>query len=292
MEVFLLKVSVIIPTRNRANLLKKNLLQLASLGEVNEIVVVDDASTDGTSKIVRSLSKVIHERFDIVLKLRRNRRRMLQQFCWNKAMKLAKGDIIIFLNDDTLLKDKYAVRAIRKRMERDPKIALIGAKINDVNPKTENIRFYLNLFGAPLSKVTSFPFIEKGNTPRYVEYVSSVMAVRKDLIKELAFNENYRGTGYREESDFQLVIRKKGWKILYEPTFEVFHIETYGGGYRGFTLSDRMYWKARNHTYFIRKHFNGMKSFWFLLCGLIMLLVFRPWNIARVLKGFQDGFQI
>lgn len=292
MEVFFLKVSVIIATRNRANMLKKNLLQLASFGEVDEIVIVDDASTDGTSKIVRSLSKVLHERFNIMLKLHKNRKRMLTQFCWNVGIRLAKGDVMIFLNDDTFVKNNDGISVVKKRMVRDPKVGVIGAKIVDVNSKLGDLPFYVNTFGSPLSNVTGFPFIERGNKSRYVEFVSGIMAVRKDLLKVVTFDENYRGTGYREESDFQLTIRKKSWKILYEPIFEISHIKTGRGGYRSFTLTDRMYWKARNHTYFIRKHFNGIKSFWFLLCGLIMLLIFRPWNIGRVLKGFQDGFQI
>jgi glycosyltransferase involved in cell wall biosynthesis len=89
------RVSVIVPTRNRAHTLKRMLDELLSdeYDEV-EIIVVDGASTDGTVDLLKSYGdriRWISEPDDG------------EYFAINKGLCLARGDIIKLMSDDDVL---------------------------------------------------------------------------------------------------------------------------------------------------------------------------------------------
>jgi glycosyltransferase involved in cell wall biosynthesis len=93
-------VSVIIPTKNRCDLLKKTLASVQVQTYQNwEAIVVDDASEDDTAKWVHSLS------------LEDNRIRLIEregekggaQVARNQGFRLSRGEFVIFLDSDDLL---------------------------------------------------------------------------------------------------------------------------------------------------------------------------------------------
>ena len=51
------KISVIIPTYNEQNTIKEILKKVKSIKLKKEIIVINDGSTDNTSKILKSLKK-------------------------------------------------------------------------------------------------------------------------------------------------------------------------------------------------------------------------------------------
>jgi glycosyltransferase involved in cell wall biosynthesis len=87
-------VSVIIPTYNRARLLREALESLrAQTYEGFEAIVVDDGSTDGTRNVVESFD----ERFEYVYQTNSGRSNAR-----NNALRLARGRYIAFLDSDDL----------------------------------------------------------------------------------------------------------------------------------------------------------------------------------------------
>lgn len=99
MKKLSIKLSICIPTYNRANYLKEALESLISqVTEDIEIVISDNASTDNTKEIVR----FYQQKF-----------RQITYFCWDKNMgadrnylrviELAKGDYCWFLGSDDAL---------------------------------------------------------------------------------------------------------------------------------------------------------------------------------------------
>ena len=86
-------VSVVIPTRNRAALLRRALDSvLAQSFHNHEILVVDDASEDGTAEMVRGLGVAV--------------RYLRQEACLgaatvrNRGLREARADLVAFLDDD------------------------------------------------------------------------------------------------------------------------------------------------------------------------------------------------
>ena len=93
----LLKISVVIPTRNRAQTLKRMLDKLFEDAYPNlEVIIIDAASTDGTQDVIKSygnrISKWVSEPDGG------------EYFGINKGIALATGDIVKLMSDDDVLR--------------------------------------------------------------------------------------------------------------------------------------------------------------------------------------------
>jgi len=92
------KYSVVITTRNRRELLSETIASvLGSVEKELELIVVDDASTDGTREYLTTIrdSRLVIENLDP------HRER---SFARNAGLRLARGEYIMFLDDDDLLR--------------------------------------------------------------------------------------------------------------------------------------------------------------------------------------------
>ncbi|MDP1688508.1 MAG: glycosyltransferase family 2 protein, partial [bacterium] len=99
-------VSVGIPAYNEqeniGHLLNSILKQKEGNFDLKEIIVISDASNDGTGKIVRSFS-------DSRITLIENTVRVGQAQNQNKIIQKFSGDILLFLNADILLQNNYYI---------------------------------------------------------------------------------------------------------------------------------------------------------------------------------------
>ena len=102
------QISVVIPTFNRAKLLKKAIesVLLQSLRDF-ELIIVDDGSTDETSKVISRIDgKIIYIKQD----------NLGPSSARNRGIKEAKGEFIAFLDsDDSWSKDKLSVQLAQMR---------------------------------------------------------------------------------------------------------------------------------------------------------------------------------
>jgi glycosyltransferase involved in cell wall biosynthesis len=114
------KVSVIIPTYNRESLIMRSIDSL--LKQTNqdfEIIIADDASTDNTEQVIKDFNDPRVTYF----KLEKNSGQCVSR---NRAMKLAKGEYIGFLDSD----DEWLPTKIEKQLgvfenSNDPKLAAV-----------------------------------------------------------------------------------------------------------------------------------------------------------------------
>ncbi|HEY9390411.1 MAG TPA: glycosyltransferase [Mycobacteriales bacterium] len=86
------RVSVVIATRNRVRELRRTLSELAVLPDRPELVVVDNASTDGTAAMVRQDFPTAR-----LVRLRRN----IGAAGRNVGVRLADGECVAFSDDDS-----------------------------------------------------------------------------------------------------------------------------------------------------------------------------------------------
>jgi glycosyltransferase involved in cell wall biosynthesis len=94
-----LKVSIIIPVFNRAQLLERALNSCISQTYSNlEIIIVDDGSTDNTVEVIRQMQEK-----DARIKLFENKSNNGPARARNVGLNSAKGDLITFLDSDDYL---------------------------------------------------------------------------------------------------------------------------------------------------------------------------------------------
>jgi len=119
-----LLASVVICTRNRAESLGK--YALASLTRQDyrplEVVVVDDASTDGTASVVAHYS-ALFERFACV----RNETPRGLGFARNLGVRQAAGDVIAFMDDDASAFPNW-LSELLKAYEADARVVCVGGR--------------------------------------------------------------------------------------------------------------------------------------------------------------------
>jgi GT2 family glycosyltransferase len=216
---------------------------LASLMRVREprleIIVVDNASSDGSAEIARRTAP----NAEVIV----NGRNLLFAEGNNVGLRRAierGGTRFLLLNNDTEVDPAFAARML-EALERDPAAGIVGPKIvYDDDPK----RIWYGGGGFhPLVWIPkhehirridgSFP--ERGGETRWVS--GCAMLVRREVLDAVGLlDPSY--TIYCEDVDFCLRARRAGWKCLYEPSALVRHKVSFssGGGMTPFKIENRI----------------------------------------------------
>ena len=115
-------VSVIVPVYNQKEMIKAVLdAILSSTYKKIEVIAVNDGSTDGSNKILDSLSKQYKDRLRVLHKKNAGKRRALAD-----GFKIAKGDYFVLIDSDSII-DENAIKEFVKAFSTDPKLgALVG----------------------------------------------------------------------------------------------------------------------------------------------------------------------
>ena len=118
-----MKVSILIPTYNRVNYLPKAIESALKQDYPNiEIIVSDNASTDGTNELVNKYMD------DVRFKYYRNRKNLGMVPNWRKALyEYATGNFFMVLSDDDYLIDSEYISKAVKLIETDPEIVIVYA---------------------------------------------------------------------------------------------------------------------------------------------------------------------
>ncbi|MGO4549196.1 glycosyltransferase [Paenibacillus sp. 2TAB23] len=124
-----MKVTVAICTHNRAKdtgeAIESVLVQNYEPEQI-EIVVIDNRSTDNTAEVVGSLARLHGSRVRYVLE-----NKLGLSVARNRAIKEAKGEYILFLDDDALASPGW-VRHIVEVFESSPDIGCVGGRIDPI----------------------------------------------------------------------------------------------------------------------------------------------------------------
>jgi len=112
-------VSILIPTYNRANLLKRAIESALKQSYDNiEIIVSDNCSTDDTKEVV---SKFMDNR----IRYFRNERNLGPILNWRLSLKIAKGYLSVILSDDDYFLDEQYIENVVKLFNRYHSVNLV-----------------------------------------------------------------------------------------------------------------------------------------------------------------------
>jgi len=137
------KVSVVIPTYNRASLLGKALESvLSQTFQDLEIIVVDDGSTDETPKILNDWRK--REPRLVVL---RNEKNLGQRFNFpkvlNRGLKITRGKYVARLDDDDTWEDRTKLAEQVAFLESHPDHVAVGTRMIVVDEAGKEVYRFL-----------------------------------------------------------------------------------------------------------------------------------------------------
>lgn len=225
---------------------------VASTVDGTEIIIADNASTDGTVLWVQSEYPTV-----IVHTLDQN-----YGYCGgnNRAAELASGDILIFLNNDVEVTSGW-LKSVLDAFKTDAKLGAAQPKILSHNDKH---RFeyagaaggMIDHYGYPycLGRVFDTCEIDSGqyDNHRYSLFWASgaAIAVRKNLFFEASrFDEDFRF--HMEEIDLCWKIRRMGFNISCISGSVVYHV---GGGSLEASSAQKLLFNIRNNLAMLYKH--------------------------------------
>jgi GT2 family glycosyltransferase len=218
-------VSIIIPSYNGIALTEACLAALAETlpGDFQgEIIVVDDCSTDGTQVRLAGLTNN-----EPRLKVVRNSQNSGFLVTCNNGADAAVGEILIFLNNDTLPQRGWLEPLLRIFQER-PDAGAVGGKLVYPDGRLQEAGGVVFSDGSAANfgkwdYELEYPLY---NYVRQVDYVTgALIATRRSLFNDLGgLDTRYRPI-YYEETDYCFKLREKGYKIYYQPESVVIHLE-------------------------------------------------------------------
>jgi len=224
-------VSIIIPVHNRIDLTVPcldSIYRCAAGNLATELIVIDDASTDGTAECIR-------ERYPDV-KLIQNARRQSFGANINAAAKLARGRHLCLLNNDTIVLPNWLGPMV-EAAENDPTIGVVGNR--HLWPDSEKI----NHGGMAFDKRYEPVHIHVGQKPEFAPALvdrefqiltAACWVVPKHVFDELGGFDLQFKNGF-EDMDFCLRAKERGLKVWYVGKSVIYH---YGQSTPGRTVND------------------------------------------------------
>lgn len=200
-------VSVVIPVYNGSKTIRECAQAVLNNSYKNfECIVVDDSSTDGSTRLIRDLDCKIYE-------LNKNRG---PAYARNFGMKKAKGSIIFFVDSDLILMSDALCQVVKTFNENENAYGVMGI----YSPKPANDTFVATIMA--IKKYTDYIGVKK------LTFVGeAINALRKDMLMEMGgFNTNYKGAdvegyelGHRIPHDKMLLFNSKVQGRHHFPSF-------------------------------------------------------------------------
>lgn len=197
-----MKLSIIIPTYNRANFLNEAFESVKNQKNFDfndlEFVIVNDSSIDNTDEIVNKWSNF----FDI--KYIKQDKKTGVCISRNIAIKNAKYEIIVFFDDDALMQDDCLYN-ISNIMESEK------AVVGKVMAKTDNVwKYFTGHYNQGDEVCESNSFLE------------TIAAFNKEVFENVGYlNENIDYGSEGEE--YYRRLENSQYKLMYYPNIVIFH---------------------------------------------------------------------
>lgn len=215
-------VSIIIVTRNSAATLQACLLSIQNQSYTNhEIIVVDNGSTDKTLAFVNPQKAEIFANPCNLGFAKAN----------NKALAIARGEFILFLNSDATIEPNY-LEVLISFLERDSSLGAVSGKIvrqPTANKRTIDSTGLLMEHWRLLPRDRGEGEIDRGQYSKaaYVFGVPGACSLyRRAALDAVAIGQEVMDEdffAYYEDVDLAWRIRQQKWKALYIPEAIAYH---------------------------------------------------------------------
>jgi GT2 family glycosyltransferase len=290
-----LDVSIIVVNWNTCDFLRaclKSVYQQA-IGVTFEVIVVDNASADGSAAMVESEFPQV--------KLIQNDTNKGFAAANNEGITIAKGKYVLLLNSDTVILNNAIDKTI-SFADAHPKAGVVGCRV--LNPD-RTLQLTCFMFPSVLNMLLSATYLYKvfprnrffgreritwwnRDDEKEVDVVTGCfMFIRRQAIEQVGVMDE-RFFVYGEETDWCYRSKRAGWKVLFTPEPQIIHF----GGQSSKQIAPKMALQLRGSILqFMHKHHSWLE--YKLACFLVWLFFvmripawFIKWLVSRKNRAY------
>jgi GT2 family glycosyltransferase len=252
-------VSAVVVSWNTRDLLRQCLESFQSVAETlrrpTELIVIDNASTDGSAEMVRAAFPAA--------RLTVNRENNGFAAATNQGLAQSRGRYVLLLNPDTVGSPGY-LEALISFLEQHPTAGAAGPRLVGRSGEDQVSCFPLPTLSKELWRLfhldrlhpfAAYPVADWGyEAPRQVESVQGAcLLLRREALAEIGPLDE-RFFVYTEEIDLCRRLVNRGWRIFWVPRAVVAH---YGGASTEQVAGTMFLQLYRSKVQYFRKHLGG-----------------------------------
>jgi len=225
------KITIIIPTKDRIDLLKRCIKSIQEKTSYKnfEILVVDN-----NSKERKTLDYLKNEKINYVSIPTKtfNFARIN-----NLAVRKAKTELILFLNNDTEVISSNWLGEMAGTMSLDDKIAAVGAKLIYADKRVQHAGVIVGLSQSTASHANKFL---RYNDPGYQSYnlamrnysavTAACMLTKKSLFQKMGGFDEKNHAVFCNDVDYCLKLISSGYRVVFNPDALLYHYESKSRG--------------------------------------------------------------
>jgi len=209
-----MKLSVVIPTHNRAEILKTTLQKILEQEGVEfEVIVVDDGSTDDTESVVKNFQSVHY------LKQPASH----QGVARNRGVEVATGNVVVFIGDDIFVEPGFLKAHADRHMEHpDENLVVLGYSTWDPTLPINDYMRFLESSGWQFG----YGFLNPGfvqNLEPYKFFYTSNISLKRSFFNKEKFDEQFKVYGWEDVELGYRLWKNHGMKLFYSPEAKAYH---------------------------------------------------------------------
>jgi len=203
-----LKLTVIVPVYNAGENLRSCLKALStSTRPPDELIVVDDASTDGAVQVA--------SRFGACVLIAELESPVGPAKSRNRGAAIAKGEVLVFIDADVAV-HQNTLAMMEKIFLENPEVAALFGSYDDSPPHRDLVSLYKNL---------QHHFVHQHGNPVASTFWAGAGAIRRDIFIELGgFDESYSRPSI-EDIELGVRLRRIGYRVCLCPEIQVTHLK-------------------------------------------------------------------
>lgn len=301
-------------TKNLTNQAIKSIYNSFDKKDSFEIILVDNASKDGSKKFFSELEKELTN-----FKYIYNNENYGFGKANNIGFQYASGEYIYILNSDTILHTRNITKIIRKKFNQFSKIGVLATKVlyedGSLQPNVQrfsplltvairllklgqfvrNNETIMNLIKfLPFKPSIVKSYLENFNKEReesFIDWASGCSLIfRREIYGKLkGFDENF--FMYTEDEEICYRVHQLGYKILYTPDIVVTHLEGESNKNKKineFLLKE----KIKSEFYYYKKHFPDKYDKLKLIYGVITFLGYPFSSRLRLIRKYYKELNL
>lgn len=255
-----MKFSIIIPSYGRPEVLDdclKSIYKLKNELKNYEIIVVNN----NNDKLIEKETSRVCKKYNLNIFEINAKKGVGSAKARNLGIKKAKGEILVFFDDDTFIQTNYFINLLKTY--NDDKVGAVGGA--EIKEQKDSF-FHKLLFkfrktgditwsGAIISN-----FSQNIKLPLKVKHLhGSNFSIRKSIIDKIGLMDEKMMGHYRDETEFVYRVYREDFDVIFNPKCKVIHTATnIGGNVSPDKKKQWAYWQKRNTKYFFFKHlYNG-----------------------------------